>query len=441
MLLLVDLLQYIAMQYIGNSMTRTYFGWMRLTRHRLLLAAALLSIVGCRKPPSLTIAINAGVEGDSLKAAAAEWADKYGTTVDVVELPYSSLFEKLLLDLSSNTGAYDIIMMDDPWFPRMVQNGKLSEMAVPDADFIETCLDVCRYPYKTGKFYAVPYVGNSQLFFYRKDLFGMAHLTEPKTWDDVLAAAARLQYRQVINEKVSERFGYVMRAAPGNAAVTDFMPLFWAYGAELLDANGNPTVNTPAGIAALDMMLRLGRYSPPGYAGFNADEVSAHLLQSTAAMSINWPAWITAMDDPTKSKVTNQISFAQMPGERRPGQAELGAWLLAVPAGSRNAVEAKLFVTWATSKQPMKEAAVRGNPPTRRSVFTDANLVQRFRAYQAQLKSLETARPRPRTPQWNEIENALGIAISKANAGSLSAAGAMAQAQADIGAIVARGKK
>ena len=421
-------------------MTSIYCGWMRRTRDRLLTAVALLFIAACSKaPPSLTIAINAGVEGDALKAAALEWGDKSGTRVEVVELPYSNLFEKLLLDLVSNTGAYDVIMMDDPWFPRLVADGKLMELPQPDGDFIESCLNVCRHPYKTGKFYALPYVGNSQLFFYRKDLFALQNIREPKTWDDVLAAASKLQFKDLT--KGIERFGYVMRAAPGNAAVTDFMPLFWAYGAELLDASGNPNLNTPESVAALEMMLRLGKFSPPGYAGFNADEVSAHLLQSTAAMSINWPAWIDAMDNPQKSKVVNQIAFATMPGARRPGQAELGAWLLGVPAASRHGEQAKMFIAWATGKQPMKEAAVRGNPPTRRQVFLDPDLVQRFRSYPVQLKSLETARPRPRTAQWNEIENAFGIAISKANAGSLTPAAAMAQAQADIAAIVSRGVK
>jgi hypothetical protein len=56
------------------------------------------------------------------------------------------------------------------------------------------------------------------------------------------------------------------------------------------------------------------------------------------------------------------------------------------------------------------------------------------------LRSLETSRPRPRTPQWNEIENALGIFISKANSGALSPRDAMNQANAEIEKIIQRAR-
>jgi multiple sugar transport system substrate-binding protein len=406
-----------------------------------IAAAALLSVAGCIRPmkPVLTLAVNAGVEGETLKLAALEWGDKSGFHVDIVELPYANLFEKLLLNLTSKTGAYDVVMMDDPWFPRLVEGGTLVELDTPDNDFIESCLDVCRHPYKTGKFYALPYVGNSQIFFYRKDLFDLERMAPPRTWDEVLRDAGQLEIKG--GDPTHHRYGYVMRAAPGNPVVADFMPLFWAYGAEMFDGKGNPTVNTPEALAALNMMLELGKHSPPGYAGFNADEIAAHLLHSTAAMSINWPAWISAMDDPSKSKVVNRMGYAPMPGtSQHAGQASLGAWVLGVPSSSRHQEQAKAFILWATSKQPMKEAATRGNPPTRKSVFEEPALVERFRAFPAQLHSLTTARPRPRSPQWNEIENSFGIALSKANAGSLTAQAALVQAQADIAAIVSRAK-
>src|SRR6185436_7010942 len=81
-------------------------GW-RLLPCALLLAAC----GGTGSRPSLTIAINAGVEGDALKAAANEWAAHNSTRLEIVELPYANLFEKELLDLTSRTGAYDVIMM------------------------------------------------------------------------------------------------------------------------------------------------------------------------------------------------------------------------------------------------------------------------------------------------------------------------------------------
>jgi multiple sugar transport system substrate-binding protein len=389
----------------------------------------------------LTIAVNSGVEGDALKAAAQDYEAQHGVKLTIAEFPYANLFEKELVDLVNRTGAYDIIMLDDPWFPRftaveayLTDLGPLYEqrgLTGPDEDFVKTSLALCRHPYETGRPYALPYVGNSQLYFYRKDLFAKYHLRPPSRWDDVLAAA------RVVKEK-EKIHGYVMRAAQGNAVVADFLPLFWAFGAEMFDAAGRPAVNSPEGVAALRFMIELGQYSPPGYVSFNADEVSAHLLQGTAAQSINWPAWISAFRDPTKSKVIGQVEITTVPGQARPGQAEIGNWLLAIPQAARNPEAAFDFLLWATGPEQMRQSARRGNPPTRVSVFNDPELQAQYPSYPVQLTSLETSRPRPRTPLWNEIENAFGIYLSKANSGGLSPEEAMSQANEELGRILAR---
>jgi multiple sugar transport system substrate-binding protein len=398
---------------------------------RFLLSAALLLLAGCGSNKTLTIAVNAGVEGTALKTAAREWGELRNIRVEVVELPYANLFEKESLDLTSRTGAYDVVMMDDPWFPKLAADSALTPLPrPPDADFLASTLAVCR---NAGTFYALPYVGNSQLFFYRKDLFEKYKLGPPDSWQDVLKAAQTIG----AGEKM---YGYVMRAAPGNSAVADFMPLLWAFGGDIFDAQGKPSLTRPEAIDALRFMLELGKVSPPGYAGFNADEVSAHLLQATAAMSINWPAWIDAMDDPSKSKIAGKIEFAQMPSARLPGVAELGSWLLAVPTASPHRDAAFDFIYWAADAAQVSKAALRGNPPTRRSVFLSPDLLKKFRAFPAQLAALEGARPRPRTTQWNEIENAFGVALSQANAGAISAETAMQQANKEIAAILERSK-
>ena len=416
----------------------------------ILLTLVLLVSLSCTNYQTprkqLTLAVVSGVEGDALKQAARDYESQTQTHIDVVEFPYANLFEKELIDLKARTGAYDLIMLDDPWFPRFASEQFLTDLSPllqkrgqsgPDPDFVSTSLALCRHPYQTGPFYALPYVGNSQLFFYRKDLFEKYSLNAPATWNDVLAAAKTIQEKETAGAKT---YGYVMRAAQGNAAVADFMPIFWAFGGEMFDTSGKPTVNSPEGIAALEFMIELGKYSPPGYASFNADDVGAHLLQGTAAMSINWPAWISAFDNPSKSKVIGKMEFTTVPRAQKPGQADIGNWLIAIPRDSRNAELAVDFLLWASSAEQMKQSAERGNPPTRKSLFQNAGLLAKYPAYPAQLRSLESSRPRPRTPQWNEIENAFGIFLSKANSGVLSPTEAMNQANAEIEKILQRAK-
>jgi multiple sugar transport system substrate-binding protein len=414
----------------------------------LLIGIATLSCTPTYKK-ELTLAVVSGVEGDALKQAALDYESQTGVHINIAEFPYANLFEKELIDFKARTGAYDLIMLDDPWFPRFASEQFLTDLtpllrqrnqSVPDSDFVETSVALCRHPYQTGPMYALPYVGNSQLFFYRKDLFQKYSLKAPATWSEALEAAKTIHEKETAGANGSRVYGYVMRAAQGNAAVADFMPIFWAFGGEMFDPSGKPTINSPEGIAALEFMLELGKYSPPGYASFNADEVGAHLLQGTAAMSINWPAWISSFGDQSKSKVIGKMEFTTLPGAQKPGQAEIGNWLIAIPRDSRNAGDATDFLLWATSAEQMKRSAERGNPPTRKSLFHDPELVAKNPAYPAQLRSLESSRPRPRTPQWNEIENAFGIFISKANSGDLSPAEAMNQANAEIEKILERAK-
>src|SRR2546425_587380 len=136
----------------------------------ILLAACHRNTTG----PRLVVAVNAGVEGDALKEAARDYERLAGIRMDIVELPYANLFEKAMLDLDSRTGAYDVIMMDDPWFPRLASDEKLAALEPfyrnaglpgPEPDFVATSLALCHEPYPSGRLYALPYVGNSQLFF------------------------------------------------------------------------------------------------------------------------------------------------------------------------------------------------------------------------------------------------------------------------------------
>ncbi|MGH9906840.1 MAG: extracellular solute-binding protein, partial [Pyrinomonadaceae bacterium] len=110
-----------------------------------------LTFTGCestqRGPRNITLAVNSGVEGDALKQAALDYEAQTGVHIEIAEFPYANLFEKELTDLTARTGAYDLIMLDDPWFPKLAY--LLSDLAPlmhgkaingPDPDFVETSI-------------------------------------------------------------------------------------------------------------------------------------------------------------------------------------------------------------------------------------------------------------------------------------------------------------
>jgi ABC-type glycerol-3-phosphate transport system substrate-binding protein len=89
----------------------------------VILLFIFVTLTGCQQQPGgdtkqLTLAVNSGVEGDALKAAAKDYEAQTDVHINIAEFPYANLFEKELIDLNAHTAAYDLIMLDDPWFPR-----------------------------------------------------------------------------------------------------------------------------------------------------------------------------------------------------------------------------------------------------------------------------------------------------------------------------------
>src|ERR1044071_9869125 len=136
-------------------------------KHAIVFFVAVLVVTACRSGQQtnkqLTLAVNSGVEGDALKQAALDYEKQTGVHINIAEFPYANLFEKELIDLNAETGAYDLIMLDDPWFPRFATKQFLTDLGPlmqkrgqvsPDPDFVSTSIALCRHPYQTGALYA-----------------------------------------------------------------------------------------------------------------------------------------------------------------------------------------------------------------------------------------------------------------------------------------------
>lgn len=404
----------------------------------LAVAASALA-VNASAWADITILVPSGSEGDGLRAAAADYAKLKNTRVEIVQAPYANVFEQGANAGATRSGVFDIILMDDPWIPFFAENGHLEDLTSyfknagvegPDDDFLSKSLAICRNPYDEGPYVCLPYVGNAQMFFYDAAKFKEVGVESPETWDDVLKAATALT-----EQGDGRYYGYVFRGGQGNPVVADFMPIFWSYGAKMFnDDRTKVTIDTPEGAEGMKMFMSLRDVAPKGVESYNANEVGTAMAAGTAASSINWPNWVATFEDPSQSRMVGKISYSPIPDGTEPGSSEIGHWTMGIMSAAKNKQEAFDFMLWATSPEQIKISAERGNPPVRRSVFTDPELTQqeRFRHYPVLMEAIEASTPRPRHPKWPEIENAFGIELSKAVAGTIAPEEALKNSQAAV---------
>jgi multiple sugar transport system substrate-binding protein len=409
-------------------------------RKWLVLMAILLGVTSMALAQTrLVIAGRDGGYGVVLERAIELYrAQNPDVEIELLKLPYAGLYEKLVIDLAEGIGAYDIVMLDDTWATEFMSQGWLADLEAlgytPDPDFVDNALAVGRYPYPDGTLYALPHVGNVELFAYRRDLFekyGLPH--PPKSWLEVLGAAA------LIDRYEPEVSGVVFRGRKGNPIVTGFLPIFWGFGARIVE-DGQAAVASPEGIAALKLFLALKDYAPEGVEVYNSSEVKDALLGGDVAIAIEvWPGWVPALDDPERSQVVGLVEIIPAPGLVETSSPMIGIWLLGVSAASRNQAAALDFVRFITSPEIQRQLTLElGHPPTRHSVYSDPEVVAKYRWFPAQLAAMDSAVPRPRVPVWSEIEGVLGDYLQLALVGEMSPEEALQAAQARIQEILER---
>ncbi|MGG1948915.1 ABC transporter substrate-binding protein [Trinickia sp. NRRL B-1857] len=377
------------------------------------VAAALAVVSHASAAADLVIAGRDDIYGRALAQAVEGFTAQHpGTDIELLKLPNSDLYQKLKLSMREKTGAYDLVLMDDTWAPEFIGNDWLAPLpaTLADADMIDSAVALGRA--QSGGLYALPIVGNVEMFAYRKDLLASRGLQPPRTWDDVLKIAQTIGGA---NKGVS---GVVFRGAKGNPIVTGFLPILWAYGGDVVDANGKVTIDSPQALAALKTLLALKMFAPKDVDVYGAAEVRDALQKGTAAQSIEvWPAWIPALDDPAQSRVVGQVALQAPPGQVKGPAPMLGIWQMGVPKDAPHAKLAMQFLAYLTSANEQTQLAKMGIPPTRKSVFGNAELVKQFRWYPDQLKALEAGRARPRVKNWQQIEAILGDSLQLAVTG------------------------
>jgi multiple sugar transport system substrate-binding protein len=378
-----------------------------------------------------------------LKPFVDEYQAANNVEIEIQGFPFEGLLEKLTVNLTQATGAYDVVTMDDPWIPQFAGGEFLMNLEelgyTRDPDFVPELLALGDFPPGSG-LRGIPWVGNVQVFAWRTDVLTELGIEVPKTWDEVLAAAQAITDAKA----ASDLYGIGLRGAAGNPAATSFLPILRGHGGDLFDDNNNPKepqLESPEAHEALDKQLQLAKLAPPGVENVQHADITTNFYSGRIAMSGDvWPDQLLQIYDPAVSKVVGKVEIGAEPAQANvPNKNMTGNWLLGIPEGSKNAELALDFITWLTAAEQQKRLLLENNnPATRTSVLTDPDAVAKLPFLPGMLDAAKKAFPRPRTPHYNAAEAIYGRYISEAIAGQTSADDALKNANKEIRDLMVR---
>ena len=171
-----------------------------------------------------------------------------------------------------------------------------------------------------GQIMAVGMMVNTQHLMYRKDIFDELGLDVPETYDEVLEAA------EVIEEAGVVEYPLGMTMKSGWNMGQDFNNMFIGYGGWFYDDEGMPTVNTEAGVNALEMMKALTEYADPEVLVSDSTYVQQQFQQGKIAMANLWASRGGAMDNAEESQVVGDVYAAAAPRAVEGGPPATTLW-------------------------------------------------------------------------------------------------------------------
>jgi len=206
-----------------------------------------------------------------------------GITVTFSAYESQGYFSALSTALTGGTGP-DVMMVRSYGGLETISNGgfllPLDETNVPALAGFSPAALASETSRTDGKTYAIPFASQTMLIIYNKDLFDQHGLTEPQTWDELLAAAETL------------KAAGVMPFANGTATAWQNESTFHALGASVFGRDfyddmvaGKADFTDPRYVEALAKYNEIStKYFPEGFVGLDYPSAQQLFISGMAGM-------------------------------------------------------------------------------------------------------------------------------------------------------------
>jgi len=151
-----------------------------------------------------------------------------------------------------------------------------------------------------GKIMAVAFMANAQHLMYRKDVLADLGISVPKTYEEMLAAAEKIR----ASGKMQNPVGGAYKA--GWNLAQEFNNMFLGYGGSHFEpGSANPSINSEAGVNALNMMKALSEYMNPDFLTHDSNVTNAEYRAGNIALLNMWGS--RASSQTTAEGVTDAV--------------------------------------------------------------------------------------------------------------------------------------
>lgn len=258
-----------------------------------------------------------------------------------------------------------------------------------------------------GKVAAMPAFADSMFMYYRKDLLEKYGVKEPKTWDELVAGAKKVQAgEKTANPNLQ---GLSIQGAPIEGAVCTFLLPYWSQGKAFNDASGKLTLDKTAAVKGMDMWLKM---VDDGVMKKNIAEVTTPVTVNEfkagqAVFAINWGfAWDRFKDD-ADTQVKGKVGVIPLPAMAGGKSATcVGGWQWAVSAFSKNKPAAANLVKFLSAPAASKFLAVEGSLlPTYANIYNDAEVLKQAPWFKDAAAVVVAGQARPISTQYGQVSD------------------------------------
>jgi multiple sugar transport system substrate-binding protein len=299
------------------------------------------------------------------------------------------------------------IQVDVVWTAEFAAKGYILPLPAdqfPTEGMLPAAVDSATY---FNKVYAYPIASNGGLLFYRKDLLEKYDLQPPTTFDEMKAACDKIRGGE--NDSKLECFAGQYNKYEG--LTVNFDEAVHGAGGVIVGDDGKPNVATPEATAGLQTLADWFRdgYIPKGAITWTEEEGRQAFQNGTLIFHRNWPyVYPLANKTDGSSKIAGKFDVAPLPGITGPGVSSLGGGNFAIATNAENKGTAADWIKFMADAQQQKARTLAtSDPPVLSALYSDPDVVKKYPYFPTLLKSIETAKPRPKAVEYGDVTLAI----------------------------------